>query len=182
MFSVSIFVRFDSDSSVSFWITFFDYFPLVISVFFYDYFRITRCFMLRSTTNSTKPTICLWRLSILPANLAPIEKSGLEKYDSLFLFKYVLSRMGVSKESISKFLIGNRFHVKLRILSPLSNRIWIRTDLFYLNKDFLTKYRTSLEKITASVGRNCAKKHSKYEWSPMSSHSQTTMMYVLPLL
>ena len=26
--------------------------------------------------------------------------------------------MGVSKESISKFLIGYRFHVKLRILSP----------------------------------------------------------------
>ena len=34
------------------------------------------------------------------------------------LFKYVLSTMCVSKESISKFLIGNRFHVKLRILSP----------------------------------------------------------------
>ena len=34
------------------------------------------------------------------------------------LFEYVLSTMGVSKESISKFLIGNRFHVKLRILSP----------------------------------------------------------------
>ena len=33
-------------------------------------------------------------------------------------FNYVLSTMGVSKESISKFLIGNRFHVKLRILSP----------------------------------------------------------------
>ena len=32
--------------------------------------------------------------------------------------KYVLSTMGVSKESISKFLIGNRFHVKLRIFSP----------------------------------------------------------------
>ena len=32
--------------------------------------------------------------------------------------KYVLSTMGVSKESISKFLRGNRFHVKLRILSP----------------------------------------------------------------
>jgi len=31
--------------------------------------------------------------------------------------KYVLSMMGVSKESISKFLIGNRFHVKLCILS-----------------------------------------------------------------
>jgi len=34
------------------------------------------------------------------------------------IFKYVLSTMGVSKESISKFLIGNRFHVKLRILCP----------------------------------------------------------------
>jgi len=32
--------------------------------------------------------------------------------------KYVLSTMGVSKESISKFLAGNRFHVKLRILNP----------------------------------------------------------------
>jgi len=39
------------------------------------------------------------------------------------LFKHVLSMMGVSKESISKFLIGNRCHVKLRILSPYSNRI-----------------------------------------------------------
>ena len=28
--------------------------------------------------------------------------------------------MGVSKEWISKFLIGNRFHVKLRILIPES--------------------------------------------------------------
>ena len=37
------------------------------------------------------------------------------------LFQYALSTMGVSKESISKFLIGNRFHVKLRILSPYSN-------------------------------------------------------------
>ena len=34
------------------------------------------------------------------------------------VFKYVLSTMGVSKQSISKFLIGNRFRVKLRILSP----------------------------------------------------------------
>jgi len=39
------------------------------------------------------------------------------------LIKYVLSTMSVSKESISKFLIGNRFHVKLRILSPYSNTI-----------------------------------------------------------
>ena len=51
------------------------------------------------------------------------------------LLNYVLSTMGVSKESISKFLIGNRFHVRLRILSPYSNRspysndsIWIRTE------------------------------------------------------
>jgi len=34
------------------------------------------------------------------------------------LIEYVISTIGVSKESISKFLIGNRFHVKLRILSP----------------------------------------------------------------
>jgi len=33
---------------------------------------------------------------------------------------YVLSRMRVSKETIGKFLIGNRFHVQLRILSPFS--------------------------------------------------------------
>ena len=31
--------------------------------------------------------------------------------------------MGVSKESISKFLIGNRFHVKLPILSPYGKYI-----------------------------------------------------------
>jgi len=36
----------------------------------------------------------------------------------LHVFQYVLSTMGVWKESITKFLIGNRFHVKLRILSP----------------------------------------------------------------
>jgi len=34
-----------------------------------------------------------------------------------------LSTMGVGKESIGKFLIGNRFQVKLRILSPYSNRV-----------------------------------------------------------
>jgi len=33
------------------------------------------------------------------------------------LFKYVLSTMCVSKESISKFLIGSQFHEKLRILN-----------------------------------------------------------------
>jgi len=40
-------------------------------------------------------------------NIAPI----------LFI-KHVLSTMGESKELISKFLIGNWFHIKLRILSP----------------------------------------------------------------
>jgi len=47
-------------------------------------------------------------------------------------FKYVLPTMGLSKESINKFLIGNRFHVKLRILSPYANRIQFES---YLNKD-----------------------------------------------
>jgi len=55
MFSMSSFVWLDLDSSINFGITFFGYFPLVICVFFYDYFRITRCFMLRSKTNSTLP-------------------------------------------------------------------------------------------------------------------------------
>jgi len=41
--------------------------------------------------------------------------------------QYVLSAMGVSKESISKCLIGNRFHVKLPILSPYS-RIFLLKD------------------------------------------------------
>jgi len=40
----------------------------------------------------------------------------------------VLSTMGVSMESTSKFLIGNRFHVKLRILSPNSNVILREID------------------------------------------------------
>jgi len=45
-------------------------------------------------------------------------------YDSnfhIFIMKNVLSTMGVSKELISKFLIGNRFHVKLRVFSPYLN-------------------------------------------------------------
>jgi len=53
----------------------------------------------------------------------------------------VLYTMGVSKESISKFLIGNRFHVKLHILSPYSNIyiniyifILIRTEDVYIHK------------------------------------------------
>jgi len=37
--------------------------------------------------------------------------------------------MGVSKESISKFLIGDRFHVKLCILSPYSNRRFYRKSI-----------------------------------------------------
>jgi len=37
--------------------------------------------------------------------------------------------MGVSKESISKFLIGNRFHVKLCILSPenCKQSLWVKS-------------------------------------------------------
>ena len=64
------------------------------------------------------------------------------------IFKYVLSTMGVSKELISKFLTGNRFHIKLRILSPYSlneiDSIWIRLRMriftwnrLYLKKDWV---------------------------------------------
>ena len=40
--------------------------------------------------------------------------------------------MGVSKESISKFLIGNRFHAKLRILSPYSNKVTVLAPPTYM--------------------------------------------------
>jgi len=52
------------------------------------------------------------------------------KYVNERSFKYVLSTMGVSKESISKFLIGNRFHVKLRILSPQNCKqsLWVKVE------------------------------------------------------
>ena len=68
-------------------------------------------------------------------------------------FKYVLSTMGVGKESISKFLIGNRFHVKIRILSPYSKRYLLKNLLIdslltpivestYLNRD-MCKFESS---------------------------------------
>ena len=60
------------------------------------------------------------------------------------LFKYVLSTMGVNKESISKFLIGNRFHVKLRILSPYLNN-FLNKDLF----EFENRVNSSGSKKTA---------------------------------
>jgi len=68
------------------------------------------------------------KLSRLAQNWRPLESCRLKdstiasaykcSISNKFNVKYVLSTMGVSKESISKFLIGNRFHVKLRILSP----------------------------------------------------------------
>jgi len=42
--------------------------------------------------------------------------------------------MGVSKESISKFLIGNRFHVKLRILSSYSNS---KTEIYVYTQQYV---------------------------------------------
>jgi len=42
--------------------------------------------------------------------------------------KYVLTTAGGSKESISKFLIGNWFHVKLPMRNPYSN-IYFSYDL-----------------------------------------------------
>ena len=42
--------------------------------------------------------------------------------------------MGVIEESISKFSVGNRFHVKLRILSPYANRIYFLSKIkFFLH-------------------------------------------------
>jgi len=45
------------------------------------------------------------------------------------IFKCVFTTMGISKESINKFLIGNRFHVKLRILSPKNCKQSLRVKI-----------------------------------------------------
>jgi len=42
--------------------------------------------------------------------------------------------MGVCKQSISKFLIGNRFHVKLRILIPGPGLRMIKTKILIFSK------------------------------------------------
>jgi len=62
--------------------------------------------------------------------------------------------MGVSKESISKFLIGNRFHVKLRILSPYSNRRNTNSILAYTRrgKYILKQTKNCAWQLVLSVG------------------------------
>ena len=72
-----------------------------------------------------------WRISLLQSLCNYIATQGQRQR---FLLKYVLSTMGVSKKSISKFLIGNRFHVKLRIHSPYSNRCrFLLVNCFFSN-------------------------------------------------
>ena len=66
---------------------------------------------IKRTLKSTSVSVCFRGISLLSSFC---DDSNLH----ISLFKYVLSTMGVSKESNSKFLIGNPFHVKLRILSP----------------------------------------------------------------
>ena len=53
-------------------------------------------------------------MTFILLNYAKLSISGHFHSFNLLTDKYVLSTMGVSKESISKFLIGNRFHVRLR--------------------------------------------------------------------
>jgi len=64
---------------------------------------------------------CSCANALYPVQAIQCDKCNFTRFST---FKYGLSTMGVSKESISKFLIGNRFHVKLRILSPYSNRLF----------------------------------------------------------
>jgi len=53
--------------------------------------------------------------------------------------------MGVRKESIGKFLIGNRFHVKLRILSPYSVESAVSNIIKYYKYQILSKYEQSTD-------------------------------------
>jgi len=108
---------------------------------------------IQSFTHNLSETLHYLSNSKLPFLICGDINSNLLQQDTLLsvsnyvnTFKYVLSTMGVSKESITKFLIGNRFHIKLGILSPYSNRfssvlIQIESSVliqikFYLNKDW----------------------------------------------
>jgi len=71
----------------------------------------------------------------------------------LMVFMYVLSTTGLSKESISKFLIGNRFHVKLRILNPENCKESLRVKSWKVKlraekmNNLKTKMNTSQHKL-----------------------------------
>ena len=80
---------------------------------------ITTC----KTPKSTSVSVCFRGISRLPSAFVFLRWFKLAHIS--IQVQYVLSTMGVRKESISKFLIGNRFHVKLRILSPYSNRVYL---------------------------------------------------------
>ena len=67
------------------------------------------------------------------------------QYAIVVNIKYVLSTMGVRKESISKFLIGNRFHVKLRILSPENCKQSLRV------KSWKTEVTTEKNKLKTTI-------------------------------
>jgi len=66
--------------------------------------------------------------------------------NAISLFKHVLSTIGVSKESISKFLIGNRFDVKLHILSPENCKQSLRVKSW--------KAEVTVEKKTQDYNQN----------------------------
>jgi len=84
--------------------------------------------------------------------------------------KSVLSTVGTSKESISKFLIGNWFHAKLRIPSPNYNiKRWIFRNAFSLISSPSSPLRFSL--LTAILLNTLNKKHvSVIPSIPMRNH------------
>jgi len=63
--------------------------------------------------------------------------------------------MGVRKESISKFLIGNRFHVKLRIRSPYLNIIFLVGNRFHVKLRILSPYSNRRISRFSHGGRDC---------------------------
>jgi len=72
----------------------------------------------------------------------------------IWLFKYVLSTMGVSKESISKFLIGNRFHVKLRMLNPENCKLEIEDFSFFGMQWLFVNLIDTIAVMSRIQGRN----------------------------
>jgi len=69
----------------------------------------TKSFIINGNRNRIERTVTYKYLRVI------VDEKLTWKEHCKQLFKFVLSTMGVSKESISKFLIGNRFHVKLLV-------------------------------------------------------------------
>ena len=81
-----------------------------------DFRLIDRC---KVICHVNAPVACLIWIEKFTKHVFQLHVAFPVKRARVCFFKYVLSAMDLSKESIKKFVIGNRFHLTLRILSLL---------------------------------------------------------------